>query len=405
MSPSSPPNHRFHEQYPDMSTGKMKADPLLSDEVFDNEKDAVFGKHWLCIGREVQVPNRGDYFVKEIPVAKASIIIIRDRSGKVNAFHNVCRHRSNKMMWEQSGTCRAMTCKFHGWSYKLDGSLADVPDEGRFFDFNKEEHGLIRVHLEIWRGFIFICLAETPAESLSQYLGEFGSYLADYPFEKYSQCFAYSAKFKCNWKVVTDAFQEAYHVAYVHGKSLVDYHHEPELGLFDAVKLHPRHATFNMPSAKEHRASRTEALGFQYSANIAAAISGAETDYGQDKKSWGFSGNRIFPNFFCDVLDGLYFTHEIIPVSRGETWYEHRMYFAKPETAGQRFGQEVSKIMLRDALLEDLSTLEHTQEAMEGGALKDIVLQDEEVVLRHFYETLDATLVKENFQPVYFPEK
>ena len=404
MSDHEKPFHRFKERFSHLPYTALRTAPLLSDEVYENEKKLVFGKSWLCVGRETQVPKFGDFFVKEFPTLKQSVIIIRDRDGTLNAFHNVCCHRANKVQWEESGNCRSLTCKFHGWSYKIDGTLADVPDEDRFFNFDKSKFGLKPVNIETWRGFIFLCLEDTPSETLEEFLGEVGRYLFDYPFEKYSQCYAYSTTLNCNWKVVTDAFQEAYHVGFVHGRVLVDYHHEPDLHLIENVELYKRHATFGFPSAKDHHTFPTEAMGFEHSVNISSAVSRAGEEHGESEKLWGFVGNRIFPNFFCDILDGMYFTHEIIPVSKDVTWFEHRMYYAPAKTPGQLFGQETSKVMLRDILLEDLSTLEHTQTAIEGGVLKEFPLQDEEIVVRQFYNVLDNILREENLEPVYFPE-
>ena len=382
--------HRFAQKFPDIPKSPLATWIYDSDELFNRERTQIFGKMWLCIGREDQIPKAGDFYVKDIHVQRASIIVVRDRDGTVRAHHNVCKHRGNKVEWARSGKCRAFTCKFHGWSYKLDGSLADVPDEERFFDFDKQDNGLKPVHVDVWRGFIFVCLAENPDLSLDDFLGEFGRNFSDYPFEAYPTCFTYRTEFACNWKIVVDAFQEAYHVPHVHGKVLVDYHHQPDLHLLESVSFDKRHATFAMPSAKEHLATPAEALGLQHTVNIAAAISHVESaeEYPEQPRLWGFVGNRIFPNFFCDVLDGLYFTHEILPISKNRTWYEHRMYFSEPKTAAAVYGQEISKVMLRDALLEDLSTLERTQEAMEGGFVDRFQLQDEEIVLRDFYKNL-----------------
>lgn len=392
------PVHRFSEQFPDMPKGPLGTWIYLSDELYEKEAQ-MFADQWLCIGRTDQIPAKGQFFVKDVYPAKASVIVVRDRSGEIRAFHNVCRHRGNKVVWDRSGKCAAFTCKFHGWSYRLDGSLADVPDEERFFDFDKAENGLLPVHVDTWRGFIFIRLAKGEPEPLKQFLGRFGTTFADYPFEAYPVCAAYRARIRCNWKIVVDAFQEAYHVPRVHGRSLVDYHHERDLHLFKSVELDDRHATFAMNSAQEHHATPAELLGFKYSANIASAISQVKSERDDNAKQWGFVGNRLFPNFFCDVLDGLYFTHEILPISKNESWYEHRMYFAQPTTAAGLYGIEISKVMLRDALLEDLSTLEKTQSATEGGNLDRFVLQDEEIVLRHFYKVLGETVGVPSFEP------
>ena len=78
--------------------------------------------------------------------------------GEVRAFHNICRHRGNKLVWndypreETSGTCRQFTCKYHGWRYDLDGALTFVQQEGEFFDLDKSDYGLVPVHCDVWAG-------------------------------------------------------------------------------------------------------------------------------------------------------------------------------------------------------------------------------------------------------------
>ena len=83
---------------------------------------------------------------------------------EVRAFHNMCRHRGNKLVWqdypgeETSGTCRQFTCKYHGWRYSLEGDLTFVQQESEFFDLDKSDYGLAPVRVETWEGFIFVNL-------------------------------------------------------------------------------------------------------------------------------------------------------------------------------------------------------------------------------------------------------
>jgi len=384
---------RWTLKYPELGTGPVSIETAITQEQYDLERERIFKKMWLQACREDLIPNAGDYIVKDIEICDASIILIRDKEGAVRAFHNVCRHRCNKVLWDESGNCRAMTCKFHGWAYKLDGSLADVPDEDRFFDFKKEDHGLVPVAVDVWEGFVFINLDPSPKETLLEFLGELTDSLKGYPFDNLTKVFTYETEVNCNWKVVIDAFQEGYHVAYVHGKSLPDFSRDPALGHPQDVKLYERHTSFQQqsPEPGAHQTTPVEGLAFQYGVQIAGAISQVTTGdlEAQEKKSWGFMANRLFPNFFLDVLDGMYFTHEMLPLSPGKTLFRHKMYFPEAKSLSEHFSQEASKCVLRDAVLEDMSTLEHTQKGMEAGKLKAFILQDDEVVVRQFYKLVE----------------
>ena len=120
---------RLHDPYPHLGTGPIPVEVFTSEERFEQEREHVFKKVWLNVGRVEQIPNPGDYFVKDLAMCQTSILVVRGKDGQVHAFHNMCSHRGNKIAWDQQGTCQMFTCKFHGWSYALDGSLKFVPDE------------------------------------------------------------------------------------------------------------------------------------------------------------------------------------------------------------------------------------------------------------------------------------
>ena len=91
-------------------------------------------------------------------------MVVPGTDGEVRAFHNICRHRGNKLVWndypgeETKGTCRQFTCKYHGWRYTTEGELTFVQQESEFFDLDKADYGLAAVQVEVWEGFIFVNL-------------------------------------------------------------------------------------------------------------------------------------------------------------------------------------------------------------------------------------------------------
>ena len=138
------------------------------------------------------------------------------------AFHNICRHRGNKLVWndfpreETTGACRQFTCKYHGWRYDLDGALNFVQQEDEFFDLDKGDFGLVPVHCDVWEGFIFINLAKEPAQPLHEFLGPMITAVEGYPFDKMTERFFYRSVVNANWKLYMDAFQEFYHAPVLH---------------------------------------------------------------------------------------------------------------------------------------------------------------------------------------------
>src|SRR5262249_44889417 len=152
------------------------------------EREAIFKRAWLNVGRLEDLPKTGSYFTKNIDIANASIVVVRDRDDTVRAFHNICRHRGNRLVWndfpreETEGFCRQFVCKYPGWRYALDGSLNSIQQEAGFFAVDKDATGLEPVHCDVWNGFIFVNLDRAPRQTLRDFLGPMITALDDYPF-------------------------------------------------------------------------------------------------------------------------------------------------------------------------------------------------------------------------------
>src|SRR5262245_36103400 len=217
-----PAEGSWTEHYPELGTAPVSYEDSISPGFYELEREAVFKRAWLNVGRVDLLPRNGSYFTKEIQVARTSIIVVRDMNGTVRAFHNICRHRGNKLVWqdfpreETSGTCRQFACKYHGWRYDLAGALTFVQQENEFFHLDKKQYGLVPVHCEVWEGFIFVNLSRQPEQSLRDFLGPMILSLEGYPFEKLSERWYYRSEVKANWKIYMDAFQEFYHAPVLH---------------------------------------------------------------------------------------------------------------------------------------------------------------------------------------------
>jgi phenylpropionate dioxygenase-like ring-hydroxylating dioxygenase large terminal subunit len=387
---TAPNGKTWHAQYPELGTGPVPIEPYISPEYFELERERIFRKVWLNVGREEEIPKPGDSLVKDLPICRTSILVVRGKDGRVRAFHNVCSHRSNKLVWDQGGSCQNFACKFHGWTYNLEGKLTFVPDEESFFALKKGELGLTPVATDTWQGFIFINLDPQPKESLKEYLGEWAENLEGYPFTEYSAtCYTWQTELRANWKILKDAFQEAYHVAFLHKRSVPDSFTSKSNPFCHGLdyKLYPRHRRMSVFGNPEHRPTAVEALAYRFGALI------IRNDFSMDRlppgvnptrdPSWALDLNVVFPNFFVDVSEGSYFTYNMWPLAVDRTLWEVRNYFPKAQSAGQRFSQEYSKVIFRDVLMEDANTLERTQSVLASGAKTLFILQDQEILIRH----------------------
>src|SRR3974377_1008713 len=136
-----------------LGTGPVSFADSYDPEFYELEKEAVFKRSWLNVGRVEELPRLGSYFTKELEFLGVSILVIRGMDDQIRAFHNVCSHRGNKLMWddypskESKGNCRQISCKYHGWRYDLDGQINYVHNAPEFFDLKAEDLALPPIHL------------------------------------------------------------------------------------------------------------------------------------------------------------------------------------------------------------------------------------------------------------------
>ena len=219
------PNLRWANRYPELGTEPIPVEKCTSIEQYRLEQEKVFKEAWLLLAREEELPSPGSYKVKRLSVANTSIILFRGRDGTIRGFHNVCSHRANKMIPETGEEtfgrkpAATMNCSFHGWVYDAKGALVNVPQEQKFC-FEKGEAGLTTVHVDTWKGFVFINLARAPKQTLADNMAEIGKHFGDFPFQDMNFQFTYATVLKANWKVALDAFSEVYHLGHLHSRTL-----------------------------------------------------------------------------------------------------------------------------------------------------------------------------------------
>ena len=198
----------------------LPASWYTSQEMYELERRAIFSRRWLFITQSSRLKNPGDWLRYEI--AGFDIIIIRDRQGNINAFHNVCRHRAYPVIEGQGqGNAKIISCRYHGWSYGLNGKLAKAPGYQELADFNKEENGLFPIHVKIdVNGFIWINMdaKETPEVPWEEHFRDVDKqerYKA-YNFADYDFDHTYELEGNYNWKILADNFNECYHCPTTH---------------------------------------------------------------------------------------------------------------------------------------------------------------------------------------------
>ncbi|MBL7492988.1 aromatic ring-hydroxylating dioxygenase subunit alpha [Frankia sp. AgB1.9] len=399
-----PAEGSWTEHFPGVGTGVLSYEDCISPEFYQAESEAIFKRAWLNVGRVEDVPRPGSYFTKEIEVAATSLLVVRDLTGEVRAFHNVCRHRGNKLMWndypreETAGSCRAFTCKYHGWRYDLTGKLTFVQQEGEFFDLDKADYGLIPVACEVWAGFIFINLAKYP-EPLQDFLGSMVTELTGYPFDALTERYDFTADIRCNWKIFLDAFQEYYHVPVLHSQEATPTA-RPKMPGFEApyYNLDGPHRMVATSGAPRRRWP----ADYQYPIEIAtrSGLFGPwnEPDLGDDLpgvnpggiKAWQMSNFQIFPNMEILIWQtGWYMLYRYWPTSHESHRFEGSLFFPPAKNASDRAAQECAVVMFKEFALQDAGMLVGTQQGLASRAVRDdFPLNDQELLVRHFHNSV-----------------
>ncbi|NKI15983.1 Rieske 2Fe-2S domain-containing protein [Spongiibacter sp. KMU-166] len=194
-------------------------DVYLSEKFARLEKEYLWPKVWQVVCREEEIPRVGDYVTYE--VLDESFVIVRTDAETIKAYHNVCQHRGRRLV-EGCGRKARLRCRFHGWTWNLDGSLAEVLDRSDWDgceDMSDADLALKEPLIDFWQGFVFINM-DSNAEPLEKYLDPVPSYCDGFEFSKMRFHWSKSVRLPCNWKVALEAFNEGYHVAATHPQLL-----------------------------------------------------------------------------------------------------------------------------------------------------------------------------------------
>ncbi len=212
---------------PSSAPSRCRIADSTSPEFYELERDAIFGRTWLNVGRVEQLPKAGSYFTKELDAARTSIVVVRASTDEMRAFHNICRHRGNKLVWQdypERGDERRMP-PVHLQVPRLallPRGRAEVRAAG--IGVLRPRQGRLSARVGAGRGLGGVHLREPrPSNTtpLREYLGELGKGLEGYPFHEMTQVHKYRAEVGDNWKLFIDAFTEFYHAPVLHAKQSV----------------------------------------------------------------------------------------------------------------------------------------------------------------------------------------
>ncbi len=222
----------------------------------EQERHKVFSRSWLLAGRVDQVARPGTFFTADM--AGEPVVVTRDEAGGLHGFVNVCRHRGARVACQDQGEATKLRCRYHGWTYTLDGRLTGLPEFAGVEEFRREDNGLPPVRVEAWGPLVWVALTPDvpPLREWLEPLERFGMLedMAGLVFEARREY-----RIACDWKVFCDNYLDGgYHVNTLHPglAGVLDYsQYRTEVGEYASVQISPLEpgAVGDVRSGKEAR--------------------------------------------------------------------------------------------------------------------------------------------------------
>lgn len=191
--------------------------------VFDLEREHIFMREWLCVGRAEHLAGPGDH--RLLDIFGESVILLRNTKGELRAFYNVCRHRGARLCARvQDGDSplrggigrKTITCPYHAWTYDLDGRLIRAPHMADFDDFDPSGIRLYPVGVATWGGFVFINMTPADAPDFEAQMAPFTDKWHRYGLEHLRVAHTIHYEARANWKILCENYNECYHCGPVH---------------------------------------------------------------------------------------------------------------------------------------------------------------------------------------------
>lgn len=192
-------------------------DVYFSAEVAELEKKHLWPRVWQVVCRQEELASVGAFVTYDI--LDESVIVVRTAEDRLQAFHNVCRHRGRRLL-QGRGQAQQIICPFHGWRYGLDGSIKYVLERGDWAGcphMTDEDLSLRELRVDSWQGWVFINF-DRDAPPLAAYLAPVNALVDPFEFETWRYRWSKSVIVKCNWKVALESFNEFYHVTATHAQ-------------------------------------------------------------------------------------------------------------------------------------------------------------------------------------------
>jgi choline monooxygenase len=301
------------------------------ERILNVEREHIFDHAWQYVGHECMIPSPGD--CHPAGIAGKPVVVVRVNDGSIRAFYNVCRHRGGPLAMEDCSS-RMLQCKYHGWTYTLDGQLRGVPKFDRTDLFDKKDYGLHQIPIRSFGGLLFVNPDEH-APKLTEFLKGIRERIAPVDFSGFRFYRRVEYAIRCNWKVYVDNYLEGYHVPLVHPglSTILDY--------------------------------------ARYSTEVSDYYSLQHTPLSEEAHSYGVERGghayyyHIFPNIMLNILPGRLQTNVVLPQGVDRTSVIFEYFYA--DMSASALPKIESDIRSGDLIQqEDIGICERVQEGLES---------------------------------------
>ena len=360
---------------PDGAAGVATLDPAIyCDPVrFERERAKLFRRLPLCLGHADQLAEPGSVLAREI--CGVPVLLCRARDGAIRAFLNVCRHRGARLLVEQDEVvCKqALSCPYHGWTYRHDGSLAGIPRAEGFPELDRAAVHLRELPSAVRHGLIFVVLDPDGGPiDIEGHLGALDGDLSAIGMAGHRFYRQGVTRRATNWKLVVDAFLEVYHVTRLHAATLGEFFVDSVL-VSEPLGRHGRYLVGRQGSS-EIRALPVDQWSPQRHATLV---------------------HLIFPNSII-VYHPDYISHlGMFPSAADQTLFVHTMLTPeKPRDEKAEAHWRRSFDLLDGDVFngEDIAVCEQIQRGLACGANDRLIIGRYEQNLRRFHGNLEAAL-------------
>jgi Rieske 2Fe-2S family protein len=360
---------------PDWQADVAGLDPALYTDParFGRERERLFRPLPLCLGPVDQLREPGSVMAREI--CGVPVLIARSREGHVKVFLNVCRHRGARLVNEEGEPCRrqSLVCPYHGWTYRLDGSLAGLPRAEAFPALEKHTLGLRELPSQVRHGMIWAVLDPgASAPDIAAFLGPLDRDLAAIDLGSHRLYRQHAIKRAANWKLIVEAFLEIYHLTRLHAGTIGPFFPDA-VSVSDAVGPHIRFL------AARERTVDIRSL---------------------PPERWSPQHHGTLVHF---VMPGSLFIYHpdyishlgLFPSAPDETLFVHSMLTPEVPADEKTEAHWARSFELIDGGVfngEDLPTCEQIQRGLRSGANDRLIVGRLEQNLQRFHASLDAAL-------------